>query len=76
MYIFVNFIKMIMPCLFLFFVWYLRQDFSEESWLSWNSEYQAVLELGDVPASASWVLRLKTCTTTPTDNAFLLPPLP
>ena len=50
---------------YLFVLFYLRQAFSvEQSWLSWNSVDQAGLELWpwDLPASASWVLRLSTTT--------------
>jgi hypothetical protein len=37
-----------------------------EPWLAWNSVDQAGLELRDLPASASQVLGLKVCATTPT----------
>ena len=48
-------------CLFCF----LRQGFSVQSWLSWNSLCRpGWLELRNPPASASQVLELKACSTT------------
>jgi hypothetical protein len=43
---------------------FLRQGFSVQSWLSWNSVDQAGRKLRNPPASASQVLGLQACATT------------
>jgi hypothetical protein len=51
---------------FFFFFGFSRQGFSVQPWLSWNSLCRpAGLELRNPPASASRVLGLKMCATTP-----------
>jgi hypothetical protein len=58
---------------FFFFFFFLRQGFSVQSWLSWTHFVdQAGLELRNPPASASRVLGLKACATTPGQSGFLL----
>jgi hypothetical protein len=60
--------------LFLFvclFVCFLRQGFSVKPWLSWNFVDQAGLKLRSLPASASQVLGLKACSTTPRQLVLL-----
>ena len=59
--------------LLLLLLFFLRQSFSVYPWLSWNSLCrQAGLELRNPPASASQVLGLKACATTPGSEVLLL----
>jgi hypothetical protein len=53
---------------FSLFVLFFEAGFTVQLWLSYNSVDQAGLKLGNLPASASHVLGLNTCATTPGFN--------